>query len=145
MSLLSDIFAGGAEGLLKGVKDVVSTFKADPLELAKLESELTKVQTTFELGMSQAQTRINEIEAASQDKFVSRWRPAIGWICGSAYFYHFILQPFLAFALAAGGHAVEAGQLPIIPVSELSVVLFGMLGIGAMRTFEKVKNGHSKD
>ena len=137
MSFVSDIFAGGAEGLFKGVKDVVGAFRADPLEMAKLESELAKAELTLQLGLSQAQTKVNEIEAASNDKFVSRWRPAIGWICGGAYLYHFILQPFLFFLLMSAGHGLEASQLPAIPVSELSVVLMGMLGLGVMRSYEK--------
>ena len=139
MSIISDIFAGGAEGVLKGVKDVVSTFKADPLELAKLESELAKAEMTVDLGLSQAQTKINEIEAASQDKFVSRWRPSIGWICGAAYAYHFILQPFMVFLLVISGDAGIVKDLPSIPVAELSVVLMGLLGLGAMRSYEKTR------
>jgi holin (3TMs family) len=137
MSFISDIFAGGAEGILKGARDVVSAFKADPLELAKIESEFVKAEMNLTLGMSQAQTRINEIEAASQDKFVSRWRPAIGWICGAAYGYHFVLQPFAVFLLAVSGYHIAA-ELPSIPVSELSVVLMGLLGLGALRTYEKI-------
>src|ERR1700675_2817846 len=108
MSLISDIFAGGTEGVLKGVKDIIGTFKADPLELAKLNIELSKAQATLDLGLSQAQTRINEVEAASQDKFTSRWRPAVGWICGFGLAYSFIVQPFAVFLLAASGHAIEA-------------------------------------
>ena len=138
MSFVSDFFAGGAEGVLKGVRDVASVFKADPLELAKLESAIKQAELNVQLGLSQAQTKINEIEAASQDKFVSRWRPAIGWICGGAYFYHFILQPFLLFGFTLAGYSYEASQLPAIPVSELSIVLMGMLGLGALRTYEKV-------
>jgi hypothetical protein len=138
MSIISDIFSGGAEGLFKGVKDIITTFKADPLEVMKIQQAVDQAQMEFQLGLSQAQTRINEIEAASQDKFVSRWRPAIGWICGAAYAYTFLLQPFAVFILAASGHAVEATQLPHIDVSELSMVLMGLLGLGAMRSFDKL-------
>ncbi len=139
MSFISDIFAGGAEGILKGVTDVVKTFKADPLELAKIEQALTQAQNQLDLGLSQAQTKINEIEAASQDKFVSRWRPAIGWICGGALAYTFILQPFIQFAIVIGGVDINVADLPKIDTSELSVILFGMLGLGAMRSFDKTK------
>lgn len=138
MSLISDFFAGGSEGLLKGVKDVVGAFKADPLEVMKLEAAITQAQIAIDLGLSQAQTKINEIEAASDDKFVSYWRPAVGWTCGAGLAYSFILQPFAVFLLAASGHAVEATQLPHIDFSELSVILMGMLGLGAMRSFDKM-------
>lgn len=138
MGFLAEIFSGGAEGVFKGVKDVVSAFKADPLELMKLETEMAKAEMNLALGLAQAQTKINEVEAASQDKFVSRWRPAIGWICGAAYAYSFIIQPFAVFLLTALGHHLEASQLPHIPLGELSVVLMGMLGLGTMRSVEKI-------
>lgn len=139
MSIVSDFFAGGTEGLLKGVRDVASIFKADPLELAKLESAISKAEMDLELGLSQAQTRINEIEAASQDKFVSRWRPAIGWICAGAYAYTFILQPFAVFVLVISGNPIPHDQLPTLPLGELSMVLMGMLGLAGMRSYEKTR------
>ena len=138
MSIISDIFAGGTEGVLKGVKDIVSTFKADPLELAKIELELTKAQHTLDLGLSQAQAKINEVEAASNDKFVSRWRPGIGWVCVVAYAYTFVVQPFATFILVASGHPLPPSAFPKLEMGELSMVLMGMLGLGAMRTWEKV-------
>ena len=137
MSFISDIFAGGAEGILKGVKDVASVFKADPLELARLDAAIAQTEAQLVVSLSQAQTRVNEIEAASEDKFVSRWRPAIGWICGAAYAYEFVVQPLLAFVLAASGAPVSVASLPKIDVAELSMVLMGMLGLGAMRSFDK--------
>lgn len=137
MSIISEVFAGGAEGILKGVKGVVSAFKADPLELAKIELAIAQTEAQLESALSTAQTRINEIEAASTDKFTSRWRPAIGWICGAAYAWEFVLQPLLSFVLAVGGAPVEMSKLPKLDVSELSMVLMGMLGLGAMRSWDK--------
>ena len=139
MSIISDVFAGGAEGILKGVRDVVSSFKADPLELAKIDSALAQAEMTMNLGLSQAQTKINEIEAASDDKFTSRWRPAIGWICGAAYAYEFLLYPFLTLILSSSGHPVIQADIPKLDIGELSMVLMGMLGLGAMRSFDKKK------
>lgn len=136
MSFISDIFAGGTEGVLKGVKDIVGTFKADPLELAKLESALNQAELNFQVQMTQAQTKINEIEAASQDKFTSRWRPAIGWVCVGAYTYSFIVQPMAAFILVVSG-VHDGTKLPELDMGELSMVLMGMLGLGAMRTVDK--------
>ena len=137
MSIISEVFAGGAEGILRGVKGVVSAFKADPLELAKIELAVAQAEAQLESALSTAQTRINEIEAASADKFTSRWRPAIGWICGAAYAWEFVLQPLLSFALAVGGAPVEVSKLPKLDASELSLVLMGMLGLGAMRSWDK--------
>lgn len=137
MSFITDIFAGGAEGILKGVTDVVKTFKADPLEVMKLEQAIQTAQMQFDLGLSQAQTKINEIEAASDDKFVSRWRPAIGWICGAAFAYSYVVQPMLQFVLVASGVDMNVTHLPHLDTSELMVVLGGLLGLGAMRSYDK--------
>jgi len=137
MSFISDIFAGGASGVLDGIAGIVKTMKADPLEIARIEQAIAQAEMTLELGLSQAQTRINEIEAASQDKFVSRWRPAIGWICAGAYAYTFVLQPLAVFLLAVTGNHIPPDQLPVIPVGELSIVLMGMLGLAGLRSYEK--------
>ena len=81
------------------------------------------------------QLELNKVEAQSQSLFVSGWRPFIGWVCGGAYAYTFVIQPFLVFALLACG--VTLPPLPHLDWSELSFVLFGLLGLGAMRTYEK--------
>lgn len=82
------------------------------------------------------QTSIDEEEAKSSSVFVSGWRPFIGWVCGAAFAYHFILQPLLAFAIDNfGGHV----ELPDFDMEQLTTVLMGMLGLGGLRTYEKVK------
>ena len=81
------------------------------------------------------QIELNKAEAQSSSLFVAGWRPFIGWVCGGAYAYTFVIQPFLVFALMACG--VTMPPLPHLDWSELSFVLFGLLGLGAMRTYEK--------
>jgi len=83
------------------------------------------------------QIELNKVEAQSASLFVAGWRPAVGWVCVSAYAYNFVLQPFFTFILLASG--VSLPPLPILDWSELGLVLFGMLGLGGMRTFEKFK------
>jgi len=82
------------------------------------------------------QTDINLEEAKSGNPFAANWRPFVGWICGIAFAYHFVLQPLLAFCLAAFGHDVK---LPVFDMDALFTVLMGMLGLGGMRSFEKYK------
>ena len=86
-----------------------------------------------------AQIEVNKVEAASSSLFVAGWRPFVGWSCGSAYAYTFVVQPFLIFILTAAQVHVDIAQLPVLDMGELGVVLFGMLGLGAMRSYEKVK------
>ena len=108
----------------------------NPAERDAAKLELLKMQQAGELAQMTAQTDINRVEAASSSIFVAGWRPFIGWTCGAAFAYKFVLAPALAFGLAAFGHPIE---LPVLDFTEMSTVLLGMLGIGGMRTFEKIK------
>ena len=89
----------------------------------------------------QGQIDLNKLDSQNTSLFVSGWRPAVGWVCVSAYAYNFVLQPLLAFTLLASG--VMLPTLPILDWSELGLVLMGMLGLGGMRSFDKLK-GTSK-
>ena len=84
-----------------------------------------------------AQVKVNATEAASGSLFKGGWRPCIGWICGIAFGYHFVLQPVIIFIVALVG--IEIPELPEFDMSTLLTVLGGMLGIGGLRTYEKQK------
>ncbi len=85
------------------------------------------------------QIEINKVEAASASVFVAGWRPFIGWVCGGAYAYNFVVQPFLVFAITAFHGTLDTGQLPHLDWTEISFVLAGLLGLGAMKSYEKAK------
>lgn len=101
---------------------------------AQQAGELKAMEQQFE--QARAQIGVNAVEAASPALFVAGWRPFIGWTCGAAFAYKFVLAPAVAFGLAAAGHPVT---LPVLDFTEMSTVLLGMLGIGGLRTIEKVK------
>ena len=82
------------------------------------------------------QIELNKVEAGHRTIFVAGWRPFIGWVCGFAFAYHFIFQPFLTFILSALGVQLSA---PTFDMDSLSAVLMGMLGLGGLRSFEKSK------
>lgn len=83
-----------------------------------------------------AQLEVNKTEASHASIFVAGWRPFIGWVCGFALAYACILQPFLTFLLANYLH--HEVIMPEIESELLSYILMGMLGIGTMRTVEKL-------
>jgi uncharacterized membrane protein required for colicin V production len=85
------------------------------------------------------QIEVNKVEAASSSIFVAGWRPFIGWVCGGAYAYNFVVQPFLVFAITAFHGTLDTGQLPHLDWTEISFVLAGLLGLGAMKSYEKTK------
>lgn len=111
--------------LIDKVSDNVDRFTLDKQEKAELIAEINK-----------AQLEVNKVEAGHTSRFVSGWRPFTGWICATALGYHYILQPLLTFILYSFGHAIE---LPVFDMTTLTTVLLGMLGLGGMRSFEKVK------
>lgn len=83
-----------------------------------------------------AQIQLNKQEAAHKNIFVAGWRPFVGWTCGVALAYHFIVSPIVETILIAAGVAVD---LPSFEFSQLSSILMGMLGLGGLRTYEKMK------
>lgn len=84
-----------------------------------------------------AQVEVNKAEAQHRSIFVAGWRPFIGWTCGVALAYHFVLAPLIVFGVAWYG--AEIPEIPTFDMDSLMTVLLGMLGLGGMRTFEKAK------
>jgi len=132
-----------AEGIVNGASKIIGMFKLPPEVKAQLQQQLTlanldmeKTELVGQLTEAEDQLAVNKQEAAAQNVFVSGWRPFIGWVCGGAFAWTFVLQPFAAFILTSfGKHMV----LPALDLSNLMPVLLGMLGLGAMRTYEKVQ------
>ena len=133
--------------LLPAVEKLLDTILPNPeakaaaiLELRKEENAQALEQMQIELQTNKMQADINLEEAKHSNLFVSGARPFIMWICGVAFGYHFIIQPLLAFIMAANGNKVD---LPEFDMNALNTVLLGMLGLGGMRSFDKMK-GTSK-
>ena len=92
--------------------------------------ELATMAERYAQELSKGQLEVNKVEAAHNSLFVSGWRPAIGWICGLALLYSTILAPILGIWFT----------VPPVDSSLLTSVLMGMLGLGAMRSYEKKNN-----
>ena len=113
---------------------------ATELEKAKLVQATQEMQNQYQLILGQLE--INKVEAASTSLFVSGWRPAVGWVCVAGMAYVAILEPLARF-LAVVGFAY-AGVFPVIDTTITSQILFGILGLGAARTVEKIKGVSAK-
>ena len=83
------------------------------------------------------QTKINAVEAQHRTLFVAGWRPFIGWICGVALAYNFVIRDLFIW-LFQGLFETEAP--PALQMDHLMTVLLGMLGLGGLRTYEKIKD-----
>ena len=117
--------------------DVIGRFLPEDKEKrAKAERDIEKQLTNSLAKIDLAQLDINKTEAGHRSVFVAGWRPFIGWSCGIALCYSYVVQPILVFILAQTGYLVE---LPRMDLGEMMPVLMGMLGLGGLRTFEKFK------
>ena len=137
MSTILDIIPAIGALLDRIIPDPVAREKAK-LELLRTDRAQDLEELKSALAADVSQSDINKIEAASGDRFVAGWRPFIGWVCGVAFAYHFVAQPLLAFIIAnTTAHVVV---LPVFEMDTLSTVLMGMLGLGGLRTLEKIRS-----
>ena len=129
MSLLTTLIEPATKLLDKVIEDKD--------QKAKLAHELATMADKLAHEQQLAQMAINKEEAASGSLFKGGWRPCIGWICGIAFGYHFVLQPVIIFIVVLIG--MDIPELPSFDMGTLLTVLGGMLGIGGLRTYEKQK------
>ena len=113
----------------------------DPAQAATAKLELIKLQQSGDLAQMTGQLEINKIEAANVNMFVSGWRPAIGWVCALALLYQYLVRPLAVAIFAAVGH-----PLPVMPGLDENLwqLMMAMLGMGGLRTFEKVQGVAAK-
>ena len=136
---IGDAVTAGLQIIDKFIPDPKA--KADAIfKLKTLEQQGDMASLNAFVTEMTGQVEINKIEAASSNLFKSGWRPFIGWVCGSAFAYKFIVQPFLLFLAALGQINIDISILPVLEWQELSAVLMGMLGLGSMRSFDRVKD-----
>ncbi len=106
----------------------------DPAQRDAAKLELMRLQMSGEL----AQIAVNAEEAKSSSVFVAGWRPSIGWICSAACAWNWIGMPIAKLFLTLLAYSTEA--LQPANLSEMLPVLIGMLGLGGLRTIEKMGN-----
>lgn len=123
-------------GFLTPLVSKLTDLIPDPVAKAKAQAEATTEMLQFVTAQNNAQLAVDQVEANNKNTFVSGWRPFIGWACGAAFAWDYVLQPMAAFGLQAVGHPV---QLPALNTGDMMPVLLGMLGLGGMRTYEKVQ------
>ena len=127
--------------LIGPVTGLLDKFIEDKDVKNKLAHEVATMSERHAQELAKGQMEINKTEAAHKSLFVAGWRPAVGWTCCLGMASNFLLIPMANFALALTGSAVV---VPLLDTGEMMPVLMGMLGLGAMRTYEK-KQGVQRD
>jgi len=123
--------------LIQPVSQILDKAIPDTDLKRKLSHEIATMSEKHAQELALAQINVNATEAASGSLFKGGWRPFVGWVCGVAFCYHFILQPVIIFVVAIIG--VDIPELPDFQMNTLLTVLGGLLGIGGLRTYEKQK------
>ncbi len=100
------------------------------------KTEQEKQRLAGVIALVQGQMAVNQTEAAHPSVFVSGWRPFIGWVCGAACAWNWIGLPIAKLGAAFAGVTITLAPANL---TEMMPVLMGMLGLGAMRTYEKTK------
>jgi hypothetical protein len=130
--------------IIPAVTTILDKVLPDAQAAADAKLKLLQIAQTGELAelaavkeLAVAQIEVNKIEAASPDLFRGGWRPGAGWSCVFGLIYQFFLMPLLPWVAAVFGFDVP--PLPPIDNETLLTLLMGMLGLGGLRTFERVR------
>jgi hypothetical protein len=135
-------------GLFSAAQSLIERFFPDPEKQAEAQRALLQMQQNGELALLASETdlaklqlQVNVEEAKSTNWFVAGWRPGIGWVCGAGLAYASLIEPFARFiAKVWFGYT---GEFPVISTDLTLQILMGMLGLGAMRSVEKIKSSES--
>jgi hypothetical protein len=130
-------------GLFDLGKGLIDRLFPDPAQAAAAQLELLKMQQAGDLAQLAADTDLAKLQIqtniaeAAGNWFTAGWRPCIGWVCGAGLAYAALIEPFARFiAKVWFGYT---GEFPVIDTTLTMQILMGMLGLGAMRSVEKVK------
>ncbi len=118
-------------------KTVADRLIPDKNLAAQVAAEFEKQVLSQDFQIAAAQIEVNKVEAASPKLFVAGWRPAVGWVCVAGLAYQFVAYPFLNWANAAWHFATVAP--PALDMQTLIALLSGILGLGTLRTKEKLE------
>lgn len=147
MGILAKIFAPAVGETVKGIGEGVSTL-ANGIRTAitgelspDKRAELEKMAIEAEKLYQRSQTEINKIEAQLASIFIAGWRPFIGWICGLALGFNFIINPFIVWISRFLEKEIKP---PMLDMSELYPLVLALLGLGVYRTYEKARNVQNK-
>jgi hypothetical protein len=124
-------------GLIDKVIPDPAAAAAAKLQAMQLQASKEGQELEAATKLQLAQITVNVADAGGQSAMQRNWRPFIGWVCGVALAWDTILKPVLVTSMAYAGHPLP--PLPNLTDSQLYGLLFGLLGLGGLRTAEKIK------
>jgi hypothetical protein len=129
---------GAVQGVSKGISDLANGIRTAITGVdTQKQADLLAKLADLDAAAQNAQAEINKVEAGSSRLFVAGWRPMVGWICAAIMAYNYIIRPLL-------GLIKSVPALPQMNFEEIAPVLMGLLGLGTMRTVEKIQGAAGK-
>lgn len=125
-----------------GLIDKVLSFIPNPEEKAKAQAEMQRALVDAAVKAESEQREIDRVEAANPSIFVAGWRPAVGWLCVATLFYQWVIVPTASWLLLAAG--ITLPPLPHLESEDTQTLLYALLGIGGLRTIDKITGGDTK-
>ena len=122
-------------------KVLIEKLIPDPAAKAAATQKLLEMQQNGDLQVIESQVDINKVEAANPKLFIAGWRPFIGWVCGAALAIQMVLGPMVVWGSEIVNHPIK---MVMLDVSLLTTIVVGMLGLGGMRTVEKLQGVQDK-
>ena len=157
MAIWESLLAGGVKGLAEGVGSLALNIRTaikgpelSPEKKAEIEQQLlameaaaNKAAADYDTAQMQGQVELMKLDAQSGDKFRAYGRPSAIWICVAGLAYSFLVQPFLPWAVetvcSVTGYVSVIKPLPVLNGEVLLAMASSLLGIGGMRSLERVK------
>ena len=134
------MIGGLLKELISPITDLVGEIVVDKDKRNEINLKIAELADKADERLHQeliAQTEINRVEAQHASIFVAGWRPFIGWTSGVGIAYTFVLAPFIEFVARANGYV---GEMPLPDTGQLMALVTAMLGVGAMRSYDKMKH-----
>lgn len=131
MSFIANLFSKAGKDTVSsafnGVSNILDEVITTKEERAKVDIEFNKLQT-----------EINKLESQNASVFVSGWRPFVGWVCATGLGFNYVIRPIMNYVILLLNNGVPT--MDTMSMSEMLTLLTGMLGFGALRSYEKRKN-----
>ena len=129
--MLKDVLLGQAASPIEAIGNVLDKLFTSDKERLDKQVILNRLATQSEM----VQAEINKIEAGHRTLFVAGWRPFIGWVCGVGFAYSFILRDLMLWVFSS---STVMETLPALDNDTLMTLLYAVLGLGSLRTYEKI-------
>jgi hypothetical protein len=131
MSFIANLFSKAGKDTVSsafnGVSSILDEVITTKEERAKVDIEFNKLQT-----------EINKLESQNASVFVSGWRPFVGWVCATGLGFNYVIRPIMNYVILLLNNGIPT--MATMSMSEMLTLLTGMLGFGALRSYEKRKN-----